>query len=373
MAENSLLNAQLVDNLRQNRTDDNRADIISRVAAQYRDGGLTDSERAAAEEILRTASRDAAIIVRQGLAETLMKSIALPRDIARTLARDIEAISLPLLQNAVVFSDEDLLEIIRDGGENRQKAIAQRENVSESLSTALVDLGSEEVVAALLNNETAVIPEAAFGTAMTRFGTAGGVVPASMAQRGGVPERLVEKLVGLVSVQLREHILAKSPVSPKLAEDLLLEARARALMSLAGERPDDGVDEQLVRQLHKTGKLNADLVIHALCVGDIDFFETALMVISGVSIHNTRLLIHDAGHLGLKALLERCGFPPPLFAVCRTALAVLRETRIEDAPDALSRYRRTVVERILTRCDGLPPEQIDYLLGKMDKPVYAVA
>ena len=90
-----------------------------------------------------------------------MKSSSdLPRDVALELALDVEEIAIPLLQTASVFSDNDLVELVRGGSSEKQIAIAGREHVGPTVSEALVDTGNNLVVAELVRNQGANIPEA---------------------------------------------------------------------------------------------------------------------------------------------------------------------------------------------------------------------
>src|SRR5258708_10741356 len=72
-----------------------RADMAAKVAQEFERGGLTQEERRIAEEIVRVMARDAALRVRQALAEHLKESKSLPADVARLLARDVPAGAAP--------------------------------------------------------------------------------------------------------------------------------------------------------------------------------------------------------------------------------------------------------------------------------------
>ena len=99
---------------------------------------LTDADRAQAQDILRVMANDAAELVRRALAVTLKQSPVVPRDVANKLARDVESISLPLLNFSPAFTDDDLAEIVRQGGPVRQVAIAKRPELSEAVTGGLV-------------------------------------------------------------------------------------------------------------------------------------------------------------------------------------------------------------------------------------------
>ena len=85
-----------------------RAMVAHRLCRHMDRTELTDSERAEAHKILRLMAHDAEEQVRRALAVTLKASPLVPRDVANRLARDVESISLPLLNFSPVFSDEEI-------------------------------------------------------------------------------------------------------------------------------------------------------------------------------------------------------------------------------------------------------------------------
>ena len=100
-------------------------------------------------------------------------------------------------------------------------------------------------------------------------------------------------------------------------------------------------------------------------MGDLAFFEVAISVLANVPLTNARILIHDAGSLGLKSLYEKAGLPMRLFSAIRIALEVVHETELGFNPHALENYRSRVIERVLTQFEDLADDDIDYLLDKL--------
>ena len=65
--------------------------------------------------------------------------------------------AVPFLEYSAALSDEDLIEIIRSVGEDKQAAVARRSSVSSEVAETLVEEGSAKVVATLMNNEGATV------------------------------------------------------------------------------------------------------------------------------------------------------------------------------------------------------------------------
>src|SRR5579864_7979975 len=136
MADN--LTKSDVERLLADPSPETRADMAAKVAREFRRGRLTGEERRIAEEIVRIMAQDAALRVRQALAEHLKESNSLPPDVARLLAADVEPVALPVLQYSTVLTDEDLLELVKGANSQRLTAIARRRTLSEPISDAVV-------------------------------------------------------------------------------------------------------------------------------------------------------------------------------------------------------------------------------------------
>ncbi|WP_448204195.1 DUF2336 domain-containing protein [Azospirillum sp. sgz302134] len=349
-----------------------RSELAAKVANQFDNAVLSDSERKLAEDIIRIMARDAVLRVRQSLAENLKANPSLPRDVALTLARDVEEVAIPVLSVSTVLTDADLVELVRTGTDAKHTAIARRSNVPASVADALIETASEGAVAALVANEGADLGERSLSRVMDRFGNAESV-QAPLVERSKLPITIAERLVAVVSERLREHLVTNHELPAKVAADLVLQSRERATVALFSGESDEGALERLVAQLSRTGRLTPSLLLRALCMGDVAFFETAMSYMGNVPLTNARLLIHDAGRLGLKSIYDKAKLPAALLPACRIALDVLKETPYDGEAHDIERHRRRVIERILTQYEDLAPEDLDYLLAKLGDLMVAEA
>jgi len=341
-----------------------RNDLAAKIAHQFDSTALSDSERKLAEDIIRVMVRDTVVRVRQTLADNLKASPSLPRDIALSLARDVEAVAIPLLSVSTVLTSADLVEIVRSGTDSKQSAIAQRPTVPAAVAEALIETASEKTVAALVANEGAELGERSLGKVIDRFGDSEAVQD-PLVHRSKLPMTIAERLVAVVSEKLRQHLVSYHELPAQVASDLILQSRERATVALFSGESDEGALERLVAQLAQTGRLTPSLLVRSLCTGDIAFFETAMSLMANVPMTNARLLIHDAGRLGLKSLYDKAKLPSALLPACRIAIDVLKETPYDGEPGDLDRHRRRLIERILTQYEDLAPEDLEFLLAKL--------
>lgn len=343
---------------------DNRAFTAQKVAAAFAAGSLGERERVLAEEIFRIMARDVELKVREALSRSIRLSPDLPHDVAVALANDIAAVALPVIEASSVLTDDDLLTIIQSKPAEYQVAVAGRAVVSERISDALVDTRNEDVVARLVANEGARLTEQAMTRVLDDFGHVKRISN-PMAERSVLPLTIAERLVTLVSEKIRDHLVTHHDLSPDVAMDLLLDSRERATLNLLGGTADAPDVFELVDQLHANGRLTPTIVMRALCMGDLSFFEVAMAKLAEIPVVNAHQLIHDRGGKGLERLFKRCGLPPQSLPVAKTALQAIDELALMTDGDRQT-MRQLMIERVLTQFEeGMDPENLDYFITKI--------
>lgn len=364
MTQNSHLTAADVQQLLSDPSAAHRASTAAKLGNQMVAGSLEPAERALAEEIIRLMTRDVESQVRAALARSIALSNDMPRDIALAVANDIAEVALPFIEVSAILTDDDLVAIINSKPAEYQVAVAARSSVSESVADALVDTGNETVVARLVANEGAQLSETTMNRVVDRFGTIK-AVSNPLAQRTVVPISVAERLVTLVSEKIRDHLVTHHELPLDIATDLLLDSRERATLHLLDGSSDAPDVLELVDELHRNQRLTPTILMRAICLGDLTFFEAALAKRAGIPVAAAHALIHDQGDRGLERLFQRCGMPGPSLNVAREALAAIEDLdQSRDKPR--DEVRELVLERVLTRFqDRLDEPNLDYLIAKI--------
>ena len=346
----------------------NRANAAGKVASRYEDGALSDTERQIAEDIFRVMVKDAEERVRTALVTHLKHAPELSSDVAVVLAKDAsDAVAVPMLEFSEALSDEDLIDIVRTQGSQRQTAVASRPTVSPAVSDVIVDHGDETAVATLVGNEGAEVADSTMHKVVDRFGDSE-KVQTPLVMRSSLPIAVSERLVAKVSDKLIDRLVTHHELPGGLADDLVLQIRERATLGLLTADSNDSDVEMLVEALVRNRRSTPSILLRAICVGDLGFFEAALAKMAGISVLNARRMIHDKGALGFKSLYKRCQLPASLYYAYRIALDVLRETereRIDGDPNAST---RRMLERVLTQFEDLVDDEsladVDFLLNR---------
>jgi uncharacterized protein (DUF2336 family) len=345
---------------------DERAAAAHRLCRAVERAALTPQDRAAAEGVIRVLASDAAELVRRALAVTLKTSDLLPRDVALRLAKDLESVALPVINASPVFTDEDLVEIVRAGAPIRQLAVAERATLSKRVTAAIAIFGAEDAVVAACANDNARFAEASLQRVIDRFGRSDRVTRA-IAFRKTLPVRITEQLVTLVSDTVRQHLVEHHALKLETALRLTTVTRERLTVDLVDQAAAATDFAGFAQHLHQSGRLNASLLLRALARGQMLFFEHALSELAGVAHHRTWLMIHDAGPLGFRAIYERAGLPSRLYPAFRSALDCWRAVEAEGGDVDRELFQERVLQRFLTSQPYASRDDINYLLERIDR------
>ena len=345
---------------------EDRARAAHKLCAAVERIAISEVDRLAAQKILRVLAEDAALRVRGALATALKASSLLPRDAALRLARDVEEIAVPIISCSPVFTDEDLIEVLSLPSVEKQVAVAGRTRLSERVTGVICDTGAEAAVAAVCANDNAVVAEPSLARALDRFPQSRPVAVA-MAQRKSLPLSISEKLIALVEGDLRRELVERYEIKPDTARRLSGAARERITVDLVDQAESASDLQGFAAHLNQRRRLTPSLLLRALARGQMAFFEHAIAELAGVPHQRTWLMVHDAGPLGLQAIYERAGLPSRLLPAFRAGLDAWRSLQQDGVALDPLRFQERMIERFLTRQPFAPPEDLEYLLEKLDR------
>jgi len=192
-------------------------------------------------------------------------------------------------------------------------------------------------------------------------------VLAAVAYRAVLPLSVSEKLVTLVSAEVREHLIANHTLEPETALAIAVGAAERATVDLVDQAGRAADVRGFVGHLAAEQRLTSSLLLRALAQGHMTFFEWGVAELAGVPHHRTWLMIHDAGPLGLRAIYERAGLPARLFPAFRAAVDTFHAMEFDGGARDLERFQERMLQRFLTQPQSAAREDVDYLLDKMDQ------
>ncbi len=352
-----------VERLLSDPSEDARAAVAVKVARQFANVELAPRERELAHEILGFLVHDVAISVREALARCIDENAGAPRDVVLKLARDIDQVAIPVLERSPVLTDEDLVGLVYYGSPAKQCAIAGRPDVAAPVSEAIAHRGDRSAVLRLVHNSSAVINEAAATILVKRYADDADVsVP--LVQRGELPALLVERLIAMVSEQLRQYLVERHEIDHRVAATLEEQTRERTTAE-AIARMSDADMRALVAQLSENGRLTATLILRAACAGEFRFVEAAFAELTAVPDERLWRLIHDVGALGFRAVYARAGMPEALYPAFRRVLDIYQAVRSSDGTLDLELFRFHVLAGLKETFEEVDATDLDSMIAKL--------
>ncbi len=208
-----------------------RAIVANKLSMAMENYDLSDQELDIAKDIVRKMAVDVDMQVRLALSKNLRYSKHLPHDVALKLARDVEAVALPILTDSDALTDDDLIELVRSSEAVKQKAIASRARVSEKLSDVIITTADENAVVALMDNTGAMISHPSFDKAVDRFSN-NEFVQEHMVMREILPAAIAERLAAVVSEKLQRRLIMKHNLPPAMAVEISQRSREMAVIAM---------------------------------------------------------------------------------------------------------------------------------------------
>ena len=354
------LTADMIVRLEAENSPEVRKETANWVASSFVHSDLTDSERQLAETVFRIMLHDIDAGVRQVLAENLKDHPSLPKDIALSLARDVEEVAVPMLHYSLALSDGDLVELVRSQPEHAQVAVAGRASISEPLADILVERGTEKVVSTLVGNPGARISDATGSRILETYHDSERVM-SGLACRSQLPTALAERMIAMVSQNIRDHLIELSDIPASLVDKLILQGQEVATLDLLAPSDRQATLDRLIDHLARKHRLSSTLILRALCSGDFAFFETALAKRANIARDKAQILIRDEGAGGIAALCRAAALPAAVERIVRLAVKVRLVASTKDE------YENRLLDACRELNPGEPIENIDALLAKLSE------
>ncbi len=337
-----------------------RADATGNLARAYLYSDLSPDDRAAAEGALIMLLDDPSPLVRAELARALAFSENAPPAVILGLAADQPEVASWVLEHSILLVDADLVDAVATGSPAAQMAIANRTDLPSSVSAAIAEVGAAEACLVLIENAQAEIAPFSLDRIVARFGHLAAIREA-MLVRDDLPAPTRQRLVAKLSETLVGFVTSRAWLEESRAQRVAREACEKATVTLAATSPN-GEIRPLIRHLRESGQLNAGLVLRALLSGNVRLFEEALADLSGMPIVRVSALIHDKGSSGFRAVFERAGLPASTYPAFREAIEAMREGGFVSDVGGITRLKRRMVERVLTRCADETDMEIEPLI-----------
>lgn len=348
--------------LLENPSADSRIEVTEKIASHYDANNFSPSQRSLAEEIFRFLLKDAEVKVRKTLSQTLQENDEVPRDIVMGLAKDVDEVSEPVLANSNILSDEDLIHIIRSTESiAKQKAVANRNNVSSAVSNALVETENPEVVSELLNNESANLTEEVFENISNSFSGDSNIIE-QLQNHNAIPVALVEKIMASTTAKIKEEVTEKFGEKAATLSTAVDQSGEIETLNLLKMNPTIHEVKDLVDSLIKKDRLTPSIILHSISLGYMRFFQVAMARLANIPNENALKLILDIRGIGFQQLYHQAGLPtnllPAMALMTKIVIDLSREGKKLTQENPKQYYNR-MLEKIFLYTAGKEIEHLN--------------
>jgi len=275
----------------------------------------TSSEVQHFDVILSKVTESVEIALRKEIAEKLADVSNAPKGLIRQLAHDEISVAEPILQRSKVLSDEDLVRVIRQRGQDHMKAITQRTEVPKTVTNELVERGDKEVLVSLAENRGAEF-DADTMKKMVEHSRSIEELQTPMANRYDLPPQLLTEMYFFVSSALKREILKRSDMLDPALIDEAVESNRQKILNQAMSEAQSDVSEarKFVEDRIQSNTLNESLLKELIETRKSTEFLLAFSHHIGIDTSTSQRIIADRSWESLAIACRATGFERSTFA-----------------------------------------------------------
>ncbi|MDR9771212.1 DUF2336 domain-containing protein [Rhizobium hidalgonense] len=300
-----------------------RARAANALGRAYLQSEMTADERAAAEMAMTFLLDDPSPRVRLALAEAIAWSPDAPRSLVLSLAEDQPEVACHAVTCSPLLGDADLVDLAARGNGATRMLIAARAHVTRPVSAALAEVGDEEELLCLLENDGAAISGQSLKRIAERLGD-GCDIRNLLLDRSDLPADARQLLTQHVSNALVGLPLAQATIGLQRLQRISREATEAAIVSIAGDITPREIPD-LVQHLRLNGRLTPSFLMQALCAGKVDFFAGAIVDLTGCGERRVRSILATGRMHAVRALYESAGLPRDISVIFVEATMLWRD------------------------------------------------
>lgn len=329
---------QLADLLKlaRSKSNDARSQLVENITDMFLSdqGRLSEHERALMSDILGKLIHQVESDIRRELSEAIVKSGVDMPDVAKLLASDEVEIARPLLEQSDLLKDPDLIEIIRMRTDEHRMSIAMRDNITEPVSNALIEYGSEDVIEALLGNHDAQLSRRAMeylvmeSRRVDRF-------QEPLVMRSDLPGELACRMYWWVSAALRKKLLSEFDLDEVQVEHAVKRATSAAIIEQENEQSAYVRAQRLVRRMSENGELTIQFLINSLRQQRVPVFVAGIGELGGVDFKTAWRIFSDRGGESFAIISKAIGVDRSQFTSMFLLIGQAREGGSAKSPGVL--------------------------------------
>jgi uncharacterized protein (DUF2336 family) len=322
-----------------------RRELLREVTDLFFETSNTRSGRESAlfDDVLKLVSAEMQDNVLAELAVKFADAPDAPVGLMRDLANHAFEIAAPVLTRSKVLDEQTLLQIVNYQSQQHIKAVAQRADVSEMVSDAIVKFGDDNALDALMRNEGAHVSRSSMEAAVDRA-RRNEFLHECVVKRNDLPLDLLNEMYFVVETKLRDQIMQRnSKVDPTTLDAALAKARERIRQSVGDLTAEAKNAMAFIQSKKASGELNARLLVSLYREAKRTHFLYGLAEVTGLDNETIDALLQRRDIDGLAMICRASNIERPLF-VTLAVLACGGEKAMDRAEEFGKLYNQVPIE-----------------------------
>ncbi|WP_434051491.1 MAG: DUF2336 domain-containing protein [Roseibium sp.] len=314
-------------------------------AERYLQAEHGSQERASMATALTVLLDDPSRAIRKAIAKTLASSAYAPAHVVRSLASDVDEVAVPVLRESPILTEAELVDLLAQGSETVQCAIAGRAGLPASISAAICEVANERACQVLLDNPGAEVLQSSLLRLAQRFENRPDICDQLLRTRDLPLANRYELLMRLAE-SLDDHPIVLERVPENQRHTFLSDAEDKVVLRLALEASVEELPD-FVEHLRSRGKLNTRLLLRSVCCGRLRFFAAALANLGQVPLPRLCKLLVTVRRSALQAILRKAGLPIRSHQAFLLAIDIARQAEADFTYDLALDEARMLTETLL--------------------------
>jgi len=329
-------------NLANESGSDQRRALLSEITSVFLEDteNHSDLENQYFGEIMGKVAFDLEKEVREELANCLSSEASAPRDLIMRLANDEISVAQPIIERSSILNDDDLVEIAKTKSQDHLMAMTRRSDISETVTDALVNHGSDQVLEGVVRNTGARISQTTMVRVVERSQD-NESIQAPLIERPDLPFEMMQSMFEKVSMELKQKILKQTKeIAPEKLDDMLKSVRAKFDRKGRVRKKILSKPELYVQDLEDKGELKEGVLVGLIRANQYPEFLIAFGKLTDIDISTAKRLVQDVSGEGLAIACKATKFDRSTFSSILMALSHGTSRSIDETYKLINLYDR---------------------------------
>jgi len=339
MTQNGSRLERLVDLANESGSDQRRR-LLSEITSVFLEDSKNHSELESQYfgDIMGKVAFDLEQEVREELANCLSSEDSAPRDLIMRLAQDEISVAKPIIEKSSILNDDDLVMIAETKSQDHLMAMTRRTDISETVTDALVNHGSDQVLEGVVRNSGARISQTTMVRVVERSQD-NEQIQAPLIERPDLPFEMMQSMFDQVSMDLKQKILKQTKeIAPEKLEEMLSSVRAKFDRKGRVRKRVLSKPELFVQDLEDKGQLNESILVTLIRSNKYPEFLVAFSKLTNIDISTAKRLAQDVTGEGLAIACKATEFDRSTFSSILMALSQGSSRSIDETYKLINLY-----------------------------------